>query len=101
MVKAIAKDRFGKFVRNPEELVLVDERIKTGDLVALKFAPKPGSCSKLQFNWRAPFLVRSVHLGSIHAECLHTRSLVVRHMRLAKKLTLDDKFSEMLKSRNF
>ena len=101
IVKSIAQERFGKFVRNSEELDLVDERIIPGDLVALKFAPKPGSCSKLLFNWRAPYLVKSIHLGSIKAECLHTRAIYIRNIRLAKKLNLDDAFSEMLKNRQF
>ena len=97
----IGKQRWESNTCKYEELETRIDVIRVNDIVAVKFAQKPGTCGKFHFEWRAPFLVKSMNLGSVRIECLHTRALFTRNIRLVKKLRLEPSFEKTLRERNF
>ena len=100
-ISSLARDRFQDRTVDYDQLEKNTSNINVGDVVAVKFPQKPKQCSKFHFNWQAPFLVTSKNLSSVRIECLHTRAVYTRNLRLVKKLRLEPEFLDMLKKRNF
>ena len=99
--REIATDRYKNNSCTIEDLETRVETIRPNDIVAVKFPQKPGQCAKFHFQWRAPFIVRSKNLNSVKIECLHTRAIFTRNLRLVKKLKLEREFEKILRERKF
>jgi len=97
----IARERFEFRAMDYDEIEPFRDIINVNDIVACKFPQRLGECAKLKFEWRAPFIVTSKNMNSVRIECVHTRAVYTRNMRLLKKLKLDKSFEEMLRKRDF
>ena len=101
VITQIATKRFQNYSRTYEELDEKIEEVKPGDIVALKFGTTKGESQKLRFSWRAPYVIKNRTMNSVLCECLHTKMMIRRNLRMVKRLKLDENFANLLKSRNY
>ena len=101
VITQIATKRFQNYSRTYEELDEKIEEVKPGEIVALKFGTTKGESQKLRFSWRAPYVIKNRTMNSVLCECLHTKMMIRRNLRMVKRLKLDENFANLLKSRNY
>ena len=97
----IGKNHFELTLGDLENLQLRVEKFQENDLVLVKFPQVKNQCSKMYFKYKGPFIVKKIALNSCLLECVYTRHLFSRNIRLIKKLHCTDDFKKMMILRNF